>query len=601
MVTGFYGENDDDVPQANVRGLMLLFDGAIDASSVDIGTFKVELDSVEGADPVNAVVSDVAVEGDKVYLLLADALLPDATPKLSVNSGRSVRDPAGNTLSSNDELNNDDDDGSREIESVDGIPPTFTVTLRGGSGMGIGDEGPGRLTNESIVVRVTADERIQGSPDVVFVCNDFTWNDPGDDPNSESDDVTRDLQDLIDNRSGKKTTSNASTFEPVATVGGDCDDDDTADLRLQYTGTYSRPGNAWEYQWRNDQNDDEDSLRELPDGQVTVVAFGRDRSDWYDEYEPGSTTAGEQAFNWGAGTAEFELDSELRAPTDADFGSVQPGAGGVVFESRPFVLLTFKDASTVSLESFEIDGTAQEYAALGNNRFLYWPESLSFGKHKVEVEAVDAADNENTFSYEFEVKERTAFTIELLAGWNAVSVPAQPVNPTLGDVFTIDEVDQVVSWDSSTPDAPWRIATKVDGVWTTNAEFAQLDRVVAGMGYWVHASGFVDQKVMLAGVPDRESSANQPDGPIGISTVKGWNFVGVVDTDGDQTQDGDFGEDLKNSQDEDVTATSYLRTYKQAYTWDPILLQFDVIEGGDNIEIGDGIWVYYADGFNVAP
>ena len=600
VVTGFYGENDADEAQPNVRGLWLMFDGAIDASSVDNGTFKVELDSVAGADPINAIVTDVSVEGDSIYLLLDSDLLPDATPKLSVNSGRSVRDPAGNSLGSNDELNNDDDSESREIESKDGISPTLTVTLSRGSGTGEGDEGPSRLTNESIVVRVTSNESIQGAPNVVFVCNDFTWNDDNGTTSDASDDVTRDLQDVISNRSGKKNTPNASAFDPGGDVDGHCDDDGTADLSLRYIGTYSRPGNAWEYQWRNDTNDD-DSLAQLPDGDVTVVAFGRDTSDWYDDYVPGTATAGNQSYNWGAATAEFELDSDLRAPTDTGFGSVQPSADGVVFESRPFVLLTFMDASTVSVDSFKMDGTAQDITSLGNNRFLYWPESLSFGKHKVEVESVDAAANERTFSYEFEVKQRSAFNVELLAGWNAVSVPAMPVEPTIENVFTIAEVDQVVSWESSTPEAPWRIATKVDGVWSTNSEFAPLTTIQAGKGYWVHANGFVDQSVMLTGIPDRESAANAPAGPIGIATVKGWNFVGVVDTDGDQTQDGDFGEELKNSKDEMVTATAYLRTYKRAYTWDPIKLQFNVVEGGDNVEIGDGIWVYYADGFNLAP
>lgn len=599
VVTGFYGENDDDEAQPNVRGLWLMFDGAIDASSVDNGTFKVELDSVAGADPINAIVTDVSVEGDSIYLLLDADLLPDATPKLSVNSGRSVRDPAGNQLSSNDELNNDDGNESREIESNDGIPPTLAVTLSRGSGTGEGDEGPSRLTNESIVVRVTSNESIQGAPNVVFVCNDFTWTDTM--GNSDAaDDVTRDLQDVIKNRSGKKTTANASQFAPGGDVDGHCDDDGTADLSLRYIGTYSRPGNAWEYQWRNDPNAGA-SLAQLPDGDVTVVAFGRDTSDWLDDYKPGDSSVGDQSYNWGAATAEFELDSDLRAPTDTGFGSVQPSADGVVFESRPFVLLTFMDASTVSVDSFKIDGTAQDITSLGNNRFLYWPESLSFGKHKVEVESVDAAANERTFSYEFEVKQRSAFNVELLAGWNAVSVPAMPVEPTIENVFTIAEVDQVVSWESSTPEAPWRIATKVDGVWSTNSEFAPLTMIQAGKGYWVHANGFVDQSVMLTGIPDRESAANAPAGPIGIATVKGWNFVGVVDTDGDQTQDGDFGEELKNSKDEMVTATAYLRTYKRAYTWDPIKLQFNVVEGGDNVEIGDGIWVYYADGFNLAP
>ena len=586
-VTGFYGENDDDVPQANVRGVMLLFDGAIDASSVDNSTFRVELDAISGASATAATVVDIDVEGDTVYLLLSDDLAPDATPTLSINSGRSVRDPAGNALTSNDDLDGDETDESRESESEDGIPPTFTIELSKGSGTGTGDEGPGKLTKDSIVVRVTSNEDIYLAPHVSFACEGFTWDD--------TDDVERDLDAYVANRRGKINESNPLAILPGE---GECKG---SDFQITPRRTYDRPANTWEYQWRNDDR----AEIEVPDGDVTVVAFGRDTNGWSDKYG----VSQDNSYNWGATTTVFELDSELEPPTKGDtpanilkYGSVQPREGADVFESRPFVLLTFVDASTVALESFKMNGTARDINALGNNRFLFWPpDAFNLGKHKVEVEAEDAAGNEVDFSYEFEVKARTAFAIELLAGWNAVSVPAAPISPAIGDVFTIDKVDQVVGWDSSTPDAPWRIATKVDGVWSTNAEFAPLNTIVAGMGYWVHAIDFVDQHVMLAGVPDRESAANQPDGPIGIATVKGWNFVGVVDTDGDQTQDGDFGEELMNSKDEMVTATAYLRTYKQAYTWDPIKSQFNVVEGGDNIEIGDGIWVYYADGFNLAP
>ena len=598
VVTGFYDEDDDDNALVNNRGLMLIFDAAVDADSVDSSTFKVELDAVGSADPIDAVVVDATTFGDRVYLLLSDDLAPDATPKLSVISGRQVRDPAGNTLGSNDSLDGTDD-GSREIEANDGIPPTFTVELSRGSGTGTGDEDASNLTRHSIVVRITSNEDIQGAPDVSFVCDGFTWVDMGTDLEKTSDDVTRDFTALLNNRKGKQSIQNASEFEPND-ERGTCGDDDDTRLRVQRHGTYSRPGNTWEYQWRNSETEN----LTLPDGDVTVVAFGRDTSDWDNNYDPDNSGASTDTFfNWGAATAEFEVDSNLGDPstTDSEFGSVQPGADSEIFESRPFVLLTFQDASTVGIDSFKVDGTAQDITALPNNRFLYWPESLDFGKHKVEVEAVDAAANERNFSYEFEVKQRTAFTVELLAGWNAVSVPATPVNPDISSVFTIEEVDQVVGWDAATPDAPWRIATKVDGVWSTNLENAPLDTILAGKGYWVHANGFVDQTVMLSGTPDREAASNAPEGPVGIGTVKGWNFVGVVDTDGDQTQDGDFGEMLKDSKQDMVTAKSYLRNYKQAYTWDPIKSQFNVIEDEDGMSIGDGVWVYYAEGFNIAP
>ena len=599
IITGFYDENDDDEPVMDDRGLMLIFDAAVDAGSVDASTFKVELDAVGNADPVDATVEDTTTIGKRVYLLLDEGLLPDATPKLSVNSGRSVRDPAGNSLTSNDPLNGEDD-GDRTLEADDGIPPTLNVTLSRGSGTGTGDEDSSNLTMDAIVVRVTSNEDIQGAPYVSFVCDGFTWIDTKGTAGI-SDDETFEFSNFLANRRGTQNTSQHADFEPNEEKGT-CGDDEPTTLLVPSTPTYSRPGNTWEYQWRNNTSGTD---TEIPDGDVLVVAFGRDVSAWNDDWDPDEDNpdVGMPSFNWGAATAEFELDTNLGDPstTNSRFGSVQPRAGSDIFESRPFVLLTFNDASTVTIDSFMIDGTEQEINPLPNNRFLYWPESLSFGKHEVEVEAVDAAANERDFSYEFEVKERTAFTVELLAGWNAVSVPAMPIDPNIDAVFTIEEVDQVVGWDSATPEAPWRIATKVDGVWSTNADNAPLDTILAGKGYWVHANGFVDQTVMLAGNPDRESAGNAPDGPIGITTVKGWNFVGVVDTDGDQTQDGDFGEMLKDSQDEMVDASSYLRNFKQAYTWDPIKNQFNVIEGSDGMSIGDGVWVYYAEDFNIAP
>ena len=48
-----------------------------------------------------------------------------------------------------------------------------------------------------------------------------------------------------------------------------------------------------------------------------------------------------------------------------------------------------------------------------------------------------------------------------------------------------------------------------------------------------------------------------------------------------------------------VEAGDYLGNNKRAYTWDAVRSEFQILEDGDYVDIGDGIWVYYGGG--IAP
>ena len=310
--------------------------------------------------------------------------------------------------------------------------------------------------------------------------------------------------------------------------------------------------------------------------------------------------------NYSATTAEFAYDTEVMTAWDrVDQTSVErelvPDEGEDVFEVRPFVLLDFGDeGTTIDVTTFEVDGV--DYTAdlqlLEDNEFVWWPEPLSYGTYEVYVEANDAADNTDEHTYSFTVKERAAFVLDLLAGWNSISFPANPIDRALHAVFTNAAIDQVIGWNVTEPVSPWRMATRVDGVWTTNEEFATLNDVEARYGYWVHSTGFITQAVDLAGKGDR-STDGQPN-PSDIPTDEGWNFVGVVDVDGDQTQD-DAGETLRNSNNDPITAAEYLGNYTRAYTWDHINNTWDVVKNSEGITIGTGVWVYYTSDHDIAP
>ena len=101
-------------------------------------------------------------------------------------------------------------------------------------------------------------------------------------------------------------------------------------------------------------------------------------------------------------------------------------------------------------------------------------------------------------------------------------------------------------------------------------------------------------RVQLVGQINRTDPSVVPADLVSIPTEPGWNFVGVIDQDGDQTQAND-GETLETG-DTPVTAGDYLGKNKRAYTWDAVRSEFKVLEDGDEIKIGDGIWVYYGGG-----
>ena len=601
--TGFFGENDDDEAIVDRSGIMLVFDGAIDTDSIETGTFTVKLDEDEDGNEAEVAVTDVDVQGRNIYLQLASELASDATPEIDLADGKKIQDPAGNVTSHH---------AFDPVEINDGISPVFTVELSEGTGTGTGKEAATALTKGAITVIVSSDETIQGAPSITVVCSNIEWT-------KDAENTDLGLKDFVDERDGASTDANANLFVPTTSASVTCDDSnsetdpDTRQMRLE--PAYARPGNNWEYQWKNSDTE----IHKLADGKLTVVAFGRDKNSYKKANDEDDDTT-DDVYNWGAATAEFRLDTNLKDPsrggTAPEKERVRPADGDTITEPQPFILVEFDDPSTVDIKKFQIDDTELPLTdpgdntpfvqSLGDNRFLYFPQELATGDHKVTVEAEDAAGNKEDFDYEFKIKQLGEFKLELLAGWNAISFPANPVDRTLGAVFTAPEIDQVIAWDAETPQSPWRFATKIDGVWSTSDDYGTLKTVEARYGYWVHATTFLDQAVQLVGKARRSEATNAPDGPADIPTIKGWNFVGVIDQDGDQIEDS-FDDVLTNSKTDsngnniEVDAETYLGDYSRAYTWDPIRSRFEDLDEDAKMKIGDGVWVYFPEGFNIGP
>ncbi len=574
-VTGFYGVDGDDDPMVDRSGVMIVFDGPVDPSSIDTETFTVGLDE----DSFESV-TDVAVEDELVFLKLASELPSDATPTISIADGHSVLDLAQNVTRS-DELD--------DFDANDGITPVFSVDLSGGSGVGSGSEGPSRLTNDTMNIKITSDEEIAGAPNVSVVCSNIKWT--VDDKGTMDDASDDDVGDAALYQSNRTGTSIAADRSDMMTVDDFSCGGSGFDLREARALT--RPGETWEYVWRNSS---EGNDARVPDGVATVVIWGRDRST-YTAHDSSDTHQ-----NWGSANASFTFDDTFISPLESAGGEVQPG-DAEVDEVRPFVLLDFAgEPTTVRVTELSVDGSdvLELLEDIGDNRFLYWPETLSYGDHVVVFSARDAADNDDVKNEEFvfKVTARDDYQIRFVAGWNAISFPADPVDTALESVFSADDVDRVIGWDATSVTGPWSIATKVDGVWMTSEDFAPLTDVHARYGYWVHSTGFIDVSVPLRGPLSRETS-EYPD-VVDIPTDDGWNFVGVVDQDGDQTEDH-FGAALQDSDGLDVPAKDYLAGFSKAYTWDEIGNRYAILGSDDPMVIGDGVWVYFPEGTNIGP
>ena len=218
------------------------------------------------------------------------------------------------------------------------------------------------MTRNSIVVTIGADEEINATPSLVVVCSDIGYD--SDDTDTDND---KELADLVKSRNGGIPDRASANFPTLTFNCGTS----TTPKSEQQVQSYSRPGLEWEYQWVNFTGDD----KALSDGKLTVVAYARDRRSYDRNYgdetlrKIGADALPDDTYNWGAATAEFRYDTGVgdleTTPDDED----------TVTESRPFVLLSYSDKSTVVIDEFKIDDTAQEVQTLGENRFLYWPKS----------------------------------------------------------------------------------------------------------------------------------------------------------------------------------------------------------------------------------
>ena len=323
------------------------------------------------------------------------------------------------------------------------------------------------------------------------------------------------------------------------------------------------------------------------EGAMSLVVTGTDVSAASNEAMVGS----EDPSKATAGATKFTIDSTAPSLVTGDSSTSQ---------GRPSIRIEFDEVVMVSAASIGdtvlVDDDTNLLATSDNKLFFYVPsEDLELGSLTVTATASDYAGNTaEDVSYELTVAERKSFDLDLFFGWNAVSVPSNPVDPDINAVFTNESLAQVVAYDATDAESPWRIASRdpVSGAWTSTTD-TPLATILAGPGYWVHSTSFDGQSISLAG--PIEPGSGQAPRVEAISTGAGWNFVGVIDTTRSNTQ-GASGASLVRADGTAITADRYFASVdaRRAFRYEATLQSFVEIalDGSATVKIGDGIWVF---------
>ena len=545
-VTGYEYDSGNKIDKKNSKSLKVSFDGNVDADTVAAADFSVTLDTGGAKVPTTAVVNNA-----DVYLLLEGTIPSNDTPKITIVG--SISDKAGNVT----------DSGS--VTATDGVPPVITVATSGGSGLGAAGEatGPETLTNDKMTITITSDESLNGNP--------YVW-------------VTEQGYDggLVD---GDTNLNNYTAGEggTAALGGGGGSSIATA-----------KGGNV--YSITVDKTNSSTTNTESRKMAIRVLAT---------DLASNETTAGGDI---KTSTYTYVLDSKVGdvyaspAATTKDTPYIQfayADAAQTNLEDRETTALTITtatiDAGSDGVDLVDISATLQS-SADGITWFYKPAEALTVGTHLVSVKVKDAAGNEDTDTLTVTKSDRTDFKIRLYAGWNLISVPTDPSTPAVGTVFSNTGVKQVITYSATTPKQPWRIASQADGVWTSSTTPA-LENISAGAGYWVESSDFEDQVITLSGPT---GAGDIRPALVTIPTAAGWNLIGVVDQDKDQSQKADFGTTLNvltkgasTAQNWQIYVTGV--SASKAYIYKAASSEFDLLDIAGTtsaVTIGDGAWIY---------
>jgi len=544
-VTGKEYDSTLKKDKANSKVVKVTFDGNVDDATVAAADFSITLDTGGAKVPTAASVNNA-----DVYLTLEGTIPSNDKPKVTIVG--SISDKAGNVTDSGSIAN-----------ATDGIPPVLTITTGTGSGTGAADSATAAdtLTANKMTVTIVADESLNGNPSV--------WvTEQGYDGGANVDP----LQNNHTAGEGGTAATGSGGGNGVATAKGG----NTYSIVLDNTNS---SGTATE-------------SRKMA---IRVLAT---------DLASNETTSGGDI---KTSTYVYTLDSKVGDAVMSPAATTQ---------DRPYIQFDFahttttaknRESTLLTITTATVDEGADGVGAVdiiadlvssadGITWFYRPAEALATGKHLFTIKTTDSAGNKDTDTLTVTKSARTDFKMTLYAGWNLISVPSDPVDTSIANVFSNTGIKQVVTYSATTPKQPWRIASQAEGVWTSQTT-PKLETVSAGGGYWVESSDFEDQSVALSGP---SGAGDVRPALVTIPVVSGWNLVGIVDQDKVQTQKADFNTQLAvniagTPADQDVFDYTAGTSVTKGYKFLAASAEFDglnLANGGSAATIGDGLWIY---------
>jgi hypothetical protein len=526
--------------------------------TTDAGTVLTPIASEIGTSGTTA--AGVAFDKRKdVYLTLGTALASSDTPKVKLVGN--VTDLAGNSNKSGNVAN-----------AADKIKPSLTLALAGGSGTGTGSDDSTGLTKKSMTFTITTSEVLSTPPTVSVFSEDYGT--------TGVYEVIVDDQDLTELAAG---VAEAFSIAAHTVVDTDRDGSLVDEIVISAATNTSVPAsqlvnlainsvvNSSEAVIVTIQNNNSAALADDLDfikisgnnnsalsatsdevsAEGTVAAVAVDATTYTASFDGSAAGFSDAAIkdskavvvsatdvnsNTGSvGTRDQSASTGLykfRLDKTAPVLNNDPDGDGTVGSTttlpRPYVIYEFSDNSKVTVKSasFGADDVLAELATTNSKKYFMVPSAdLAASTYAVKAKGTDLAGNAGAEgSYNMKVSTRKAYSATILAGWNLMSFPSDPVNNGISSVFSNSGIDQVVGYDAMSKGSPWSVATKDSA---TQIFSGGLDTIHAGNGYWVHSDEFSSQSVSLTG--PEGPSASSPPSIEAISLASGWNLVGITD------------------------------------------------------------------------